>query len=59
MNTRVGSLLSKSKNIYKKKMRQQSRGKKKKKEKRKKMKKGNVDKPMGNYIWAFLSKNDV
>ena len=36
MSTRVGSLLSKSKNIYKKKMRQQPRGKKKKKEKRKK-----------------------
>ena len=29
------------------------------KEKRKKMKKSNMDKPMCNYTWAFLSKNNV
>ena len=58
---RARSLPSKSK---KKKKGQHPRGKEKKKEKRKekkekKKKKSNLDKPMCNCTWAFLSKNNV
>ena len=58
MSTRVGSLLSKSKK-RKKKKEEEATSRRKEKEKGNKMKKGNVDKPICNCIWAFLSKNDV
>ena len=54
---RVGSLPSKKK---KKKRGEGATSRRKEKEKeKKKMKKSNVDKPMCNCTWAFLSKNDV
>ena len=54
---RVGSLPSKLKG--KKKMKKRQRPEERKRKKEKKLKKSNVDKPMCNCTWAFLSKNDV
>ena len=54
---RVGSLPSKKKK--KKRGEEATTRRKEKEKKKKKMKKSNVDKPMCNCTWAFLSKNDV
>ena len=57
---RARSLPSKSKKKKAtSKRKRKEKGKKKREKRKKKKKKSNLDKPMCNCTWAFLSKNNV